>query len=376
MLQALDRELAARKAQTRPRVVATHASLPSASASTRGIIQAITMQLGLILPNQYPLDESMARRIDEVVEQVDLMRELGYNLLVLGQHHLATPFQQPSSVPFLARLAPNAGNLRIGITVFLLPLHNPVDIAEQVATLDAISHGRMIFGVGLGYRPEECEAFGITMQERVPRFLEALELIRRLWTQDEVEFHGRFYAVPRVQSTIRPVQQPHPPIWIAANQLNAVRRAGRLGYPWIMNPHATVSLLEEQVDKYREALRTHGHAWPAEIPLVREAWVADTREKAWAEAAPYLMRKYEVYKDWGQDRALPSDQAFDRPLEELARDRFIVGTPDDLVADAERFKAVLGVTTLILRIQWPGMDQQKILREIRLIGESVLPRLT
>src|SRR5438309_5774134 len=147
------------------------------------------MKLGLILANQYPLGESMARRIDEVVEQVDLMRGLGYDLIVLGQHHLATPFQQPSSVPFLARLAANTGHMRIGITVFLLPLHNPVDIAEQVATLDAISHGRMIFGVGLGYRPDECAAYGITMQERVPRFLESLEVIKRLWTEDELEFH-------------------------------------------------------------------------------------------------------------------------------------------------------------------------------------------
>jgi len=113
------------------------------------------VKLGLNLSNQYLPGESMARRIDEVVEQVELMRELGFDLLVVGQHHLATPFQQPSSVPLVARLAANSGTMRIGITVFLLPLHNPVDIAEQVATLDAISHGRMIFGVGLGYRPEE-----------------------------------------------------------------------------------------------------------------------------------------------------------------------------------------------------------------------------
>jgi alkanesulfonate monooxygenase SsuD/methylene tetrahydromethanopterin reductase-like flavin-dependent oxidoreductase (luciferase family) len=333
------------------------------------------VKLGLILANQYPLGESMARRIDEVVEQVDLMRELGYDLLVLGQHHLATPYQQPSSVPFLARLAANSSGLRLGITVFLLPLHNPVDIAEQVATLDAISHGRMIFGAGLGYRPEEYEAFGIPVQERVPRFVEALDLITRLWTQDELEFNGRFYSVPRVQSTIRPIQQPHPPIWLAANQLNAVRRAARMGYPWIMNPHATVSLLKEQMQHYRDALREHGHPPPAELPLLREAWVADTRERAWAEAAPYLAHKYSVYTAWGQDRVLPSDQSFERPLEGLARDRFIIGTADDLIAETARIRTELGVTTLILRIQWPGMDHQRVLDEIRTIGQAVLPRL-
>jgi alkanesulfonate monooxygenase SsuD/methylene tetrahydromethanopterin reductase-like flavin-dependent oxidoreductase (luciferase family) len=303
------------------------------------------------------------------------MRELGFDLLTVGQHHLATPFQQPSSVPLVARLAASSGTMRIGITVFLLPLHNPVDIAEQVATLDAISHGRMIFGVGLGYRPEECEAFGITMQERVPRFLEALDVIKRLWTEDELEFRGRFYTLPRIQSTIRPLQRPHPPIWMAANQAVAVRRAGRLGYVWAMNPHVTTAVLKEQAAQYRAALQANGHPSPAELPLMREAWLADTSERAWTEAAPYLARKYAVYNAWGQDRALPADQTFDRPLEELGRDRFIVGTPDDLLTIAQRYAVELGVNTLILRIQWPGMQQQQVLDQIRLIGEAVLPRL-
>jgi alkanesulfonate monooxygenase SsuD/methylene tetrahydromethanopterin reductase-like flavin-dependent oxidoreductase (luciferase family) len=279
-------------------------------------------------------------------------------------------------VPLLARLAAVSGTMRLGITVFLLPLHNPVDIAEQVATLDAISHGRMIFGVGLGYRPEECAAFGITMQERVPRFLEALEVIKRLWTEDEVEFQGRFYTVPRIQSSIRPVQRPYPPIWMAANQAVAVRRAGRLGFAWIMNPHVTHAVLAEQVVQYRSALEVAGHPPLAELPLLREAWLAETPERAWAEAAPYLARKYAVYGAWGQDRALPADQTFDRPLEDLARDRFVVGTPDDLVAAAQRYAAELGVTTLILRVQWPGMNPEQVLDQIRLIGRSVLPRLS
>lgn len=318
----------------------------------------------------------MAQRIDEVVEQVDLMRELGFDLVAIGQHHLAAPFQQPDSVALIARLAANAGHMRIGITVFLLPLHNPVDIAEQVATLDAISHGRMIFGVGLGYRPEECAAYGITMQERVPRFLESLELIQRLWTEDALEFHGRFYTLPRVQSTIRPVQQPHPPIWMAANQAVAVRRVGQLGHTWVMNPHVTTEVLKAQLETYTAALTANGHPGPSELPLLREAWLADTRERAWDEASPYLTRKYAVYADWGQDRAVPANQAFDRPLMELARDRFIIGTPDDLVEGARRYANELGVDTLVLRVQWPGMQREQVLKQIRLLGEAVLPHLT
>jgi alkanesulfonate monooxygenase SsuD/methylene tetrahydromethanopterin reductase-like flavin-dependent oxidoreductase (luciferase family) len=334
------------------------------------------VKLGLNLSNQYLRGESMAQRIDEVVEQVELMRHLGFDMLTVGQHHLASPFQQPDSVALIARLAAVSGAMRIGITVFLLPLHNPVDIAEQVATLDAISHGRMVFGVGLGYRPEECAAYGITMHERVPRFLESLDVITQLWTQDTVSYNGRFYKIPKVQSTIRTVQRPHPPIWMAANQPVAVRRCGTLGYTWVMNPHVTTAVLKDHLEEYRTSLSENGHSLPGDLPLLREAWIANTREQAWQQAAPYLARKYAVYTDWGQDRAVPPDQTFDHPLEDLARDRFIIGTPDDLVAEANRYAADLGVTTLLLRVQWPGMPRDLVLDQIRLIGESVIPRLT
>jgi alkanesulfonate monooxygenase SsuD/methylene tetrahydromethanopterin reductase-like flavin-dependent oxidoreductase (luciferase family) len=178
-----------------------------------------------------------------------------------------------------------------------------------------------------------------------------------------------------VQSTIRPVQKPHPPIWMAANQAVAARRVGQLGLTWVMNPHVTTDVLKQQLDTYTAALQANGYAAPSELPLLREAWVAETRERAWAEASPYLARKYAVYSDWGQDRAVPADQTFDRPLEELARDRFLVGTPDDLVAAARRYATELGVTTLVLRVQWPGMQRDQVLEQIRLIGQEVLPQL-
>jgi alkanesulfonate monooxygenase SsuD/methylene tetrahydromethanopterin reductase-like flavin-dependent oxidoreductase (luciferase family) len=162
---------------------------------------------------------------------------------------------------------------------------------------------------------------------------------------------------------------------MAANQAVAVRRAGQLGLTWVMNPHVTTEVLKQHLETYTAALRDNHHPAPGELPLLREAWLADTRERAWAEASPYLRRKYAVYSDWGQDRAVPADQTFDRPLEDLARGRFIIGTPDDLLATARRYAGDLGVTTLVLRVQWPGMQRQQVLEQIRLIGEAVIPRL-
>ena len=162
---------------------------------------------------------------------------------------------------------------------------------------------------------------------------------------------------------------------MAANQGVAVRRVAQLGLTWVMNPHVTTEVLKQQLGTYTAALQTNGHPAPSELPLLREAWLADTRERAWAEASPALGRKYAVYSDWGQDRAVPANQTFDRPLADLARDRFIIGTPDDLVASARRYADELGVNVLVLRVQWPGMQRQQVLKQIRLIGEAVLPRV-
>ena len=125
------------------------------------------MNFGLIVSKQHPPGVSMVDRFREHVDQVRAARDAGFDLIVMGQHYLSTPFQEMQTLPALARLAAEAGTMRVGATVILLPLLNPVDVAEQVATLDVITEGRFVFGVGLGYRDEENEAFGIAPGERV-----------------------------------------------------------------------------------------------------------------------------------------------------------------------------------------------------------------
>src|SRR5215510_2200635 len=191
------------------------------------------MKFGLIVSKQHPAGVSMVERFREHIEQVQMARDAGFDLIVMGQHYLSTPFQEIQTLPSLARLAAEAGTMRVGATVLLLPLHNPVDVAEQVATLDIICEGRFIFGVGLGYREEEYEAFGIEGKERVPRFLESLQVIRRLWTEDEVTHRGRFYRLTKARLVCKPVQKPRPPIWFAANNDVAVARAARLADAWV-----------------------------------------------------------------------------------------------------------------------------------------------
>jgi alkanesulfonate monooxygenase SsuD/methylene tetrahydromethanopterin reductase-like flavin-dependent oxidoreductase (luciferase family) len=333
------------------------------------------MNFGLIVSKQHPPGVSMVDRFREHVEQVRAARDAGFDLIVMGQHFLSTPFQEVQTLPALARLAAEAGTMRVGATVILLPLLNPVDVAEQVATLDVITAGRFIFGVGLGYREEENEAFGVAPKERVGRLVEGLEVIKQLWSGGEVTHHGRFFHLTRARMMLRPVQQPHPPIWFAANNDAAVVRAARLGDAWVINPHARLAVLERQMDVYRHALREAGRPFPTELPIIKELYVAPDRGTALKECQPFLEAKYKAYASWGQDKALPEGDGFPHEFEELVADRFIVGDPDDAVREIKRYADRLGANCFIFRIQWPGMEQAKVLRSIELLAERVFPAL-
>ena len=333
------------------------------------------MKLGFFVTSQYEADEPMGRKIEENLEQVRAARDAGFDLVSAGQHYLSTPYQMPTLFPILARISAEAGEMQVASGIVLLTLHNPVEIAHSVATMDALCNGRFIFGIGLGYREEEYAAFGVPRRERVPRLLEALEVMKLLWTGDEVEYEGKFYHVPRTRSTCHTTQKPYPPIWLAANNDSAVQRAARLGYPWMINPHATVTTIERQADLYKQVFTEAGTTSPVDLPMMRELYIAEDREVAMYESRAYLASKYGAYVDWGQDRALPSDETFSVPYEELARDRFLIGTPDDVVREIRRYEERLGINYMICRLQWPGLEHEKVMKQLELIGRHVIPRL-
>ena len=333
------------------------------------------MKIGFFINSQYLPEESMTEKIQASAELVKAARKAGFDMICAGQHYLSDPYQMSSLFPLLARMAAEAVDMEVASTVVLLPLHNPVELAESVATMDSICGGRFIFGIGLGYRDEEYIAFGVERSDRVQRMGEALEVTKRLWTEDEVEFQGKYFQVPRVKPATRPVQKPHPPIWVAANNDNAIRRAARWGYPWLVNPHATLPIVARQIQLYHEALDRAGQPAPQILPMMRELYVAQDRESAYLESRPFLQGKYTAYASWGQDKAMPGNESFSVPFQDLARDRFLLGSPDEVVSEMLRYKDELGVNYLVFRMQWPGMGQDQVLRQIELMGREVIPRV-
>jgi alkanesulfonate monooxygenase SsuD/methylene tetrahydromethanopterin reductase-like flavin-dependent oxidoreductase (luciferase family) len=331
------------------------------------------MKFGIFVNVQHPRSDDPVRRFGEAVSQARLAKQAGFDALAAGHHYLSPPYQSIQSLPLLTRLSAEAPGLELCLSVLLMSMLNPVQTAEEVASLDVMSEGKVVFGAGIGYRDAEYEAFGITSRQRVPRMLEALDLIKRLWTEEAVTFEGKHFRVTDATCTIRPVQKPYPPIWIAANADPAVVRTARLGLSWFINPHAALPTIERQWERYKQALAEANQAMPAARPIALEAHVAPTREEAVATARPFLEAKYAAYAEWGQDKALPGEESFRVPFEELARDRFILGTPDDVIEQIEGRIRRLDANYLIFRMGWPGMEGNKVLRVIEMMGEYVLP---
>ena len=333
------------------------------------------MKLGFFVLNQWPVGDDMSLKIKEAVEQVAAAKEAGFSILATGQHFLSYPYQQPATMAYLARLAAAAEGMFLAPLVLLLPLLNPVEVAESVATLDAMCGGRVIMGAGLGYREEENTAFGSPASERLPRLLESLVLIKRLWTENELDFNGDFYTVPKVRIATRPLQRPHPPIWMAANADAAVRRSARQGYPWLINPHVTVATASRQIDMYRKLREEAGLDGPIDMPMIREVSVSRDARAAKELARPYLAPKYQAYAAWGQGDVLPGDETFDLPFDRLAANRFLLGSPQHVLDELRRYETQLGVTHMIVRMQWPGMPHDEVMRQIEIFGDSIIPHL-
>jgi alkanesulfonate monooxygenase SsuD/methylene tetrahydromethanopterin reductase-like flavin-dependent oxidoreductase (luciferase family) len=327
------------------------------------------MRFGLFVSAQHPPDRDPRRALAEHVEQVRLARDGGLHSIFAGQHFLSVPFSMFQPVPLLARLAAEADGLTVGCGILLLPLLNPVEMAENAATLDAVTGGRFVLGVGMGYRSEEDGAFGLS-GGRVHPAIEKLDVVRRLLEGEEVTASGPGYRLEGARLALLPVQRPRPPIWMAANSDSAVRRAARLADTWFLNPHATLAELERQVALFRSERPSP----PPELPALREACLAPTDEEALATARPHLERKYETYVAWGQSEALPETDTLEREWDELRAGRFVVGSPETALAEIHEYRR-LGIDHLVLRVQWPGLPHRDAMRTLELLAAEVMPHL-
>src|SRR5580700_7500030 len=331
------------------------------------------MQFGLLIRGQHPAGDDIQARAREDLEMARRAEQLGFVSLTRGSHYSSHPLLGLQQVPFLAQVAVIAPKLRLIPGVVLLPLHKPLDVAEQMATLDVMSGGKVVFGCGIGYRDVEFKAFGTTLKQAGPRFEECLDAVKRLWTEDFVTMHGSHFELDGANCTVKPLQKPMPPVWIGANADIGIRRAARLGDCWYINPHSTLTTLARQLDLYKRALDECGKPFPAELPMRREVFVADTREEAIRLAQPYLEVKYKTYREWGQDKVMPAGDDFDHGFDELLDDRFLIGSPAEVAGRLIDLQRRFGVNHLVASVHWPGMPNSLALEQMQILAEEVMP---
>jgi alkanesulfonate monooxygenase SsuD/methylene tetrahydromethanopterin reductase-like flavin-dependent oxidoreductase (luciferase family) len=333
---------------------------------------AVPFQFGLVVRGQAEQGEDITRRLQETLAMVRLADRLGYDSITKTAHYSAHPFQMLQLVPMLARFTAEAPRLRLNAGVLLLPLLSPLHVAEEFANLDVLSGGKIILGVGLGYRDVEFKAFGVPRRQRARRFEANLIAIRRLWTEETVTMQGGHFELDGASCMPKPLQQPRPPIWVGANADPAVERAARLGDCWYIGPGVEIGTVERQMALYRRALDAAGKPFPTELPMRREVFVARTRDEAIRRCKPYLGAKYAAYHAWRQE--LPADDGgLGQEFESLIGDRFLIGSPVEVAEQICALHRRLGVNHLVMSTEWAGMPESLATETVEMIAAELIP---
>ncbi|RBY83696.1 LLM class flavin-dependent oxidoreductase [Geodermatophilus sp. TF02-6] len=329
--------------------------------------------VGMLL-SDVPTEVPPAQQFDDVRRIVDAAQRHGLTHIAIGQHFLYGELRWLQPVPLLARLAADCDpQTRLVTQIMIAPLYHPVVLAEELATLDVVTEGRLVFGAGLGYRPEEFDYLGIPFKERAPRMDETIELVRRLWTEDEVTHHGRFFTLEGVRPHLKPVQQPHPPIWIGAQSVAGARRAGRLGDAFPITPEATPEEIEERLAVVREGFAARGKPFGPQ-PLRRNVLVADSREEAVVEYARVSKGKYLSYAQKGMKFA-GSAADLDADFVASVVQHAVLGTDQEVIAQLTELCTRFPVDPLLLRPQWPSMSAEETIAAIERLGREVVPAI-
>jgi alkanesulfonate monooxygenase SsuD/methylene tetrahydromethanopterin reductase-like flavin-dependent oxidoreductase (luciferase family) len=235
-----------------------------------------------------------------------------------------------------------------------------------------ISGGRAIFGAAIGYRPPEFALYDVSLDDRGARYVEMLKIMRLLWTQEEVEYNGRFF---NIKGCIEPRPANPIPIWLGGWGELSLKRAAQLGDAWVPGPTANLEKLLNAQKQYRAFLTEAGKN-PADVPnpLTREVVIAETRERALEIAEKYVMVNYrDEYGGGWKHPLIGSQDQTAIALESLSEDRFIIGNPEDCIARIQRFVDTFGVDHLICRLYFAGMPHDHIMTELKLLAKEVFP---
>ncbi len=329
-----------------------------------------TLEFGIILgdvPDSVPPRE----HLEQIVRQVRAAQESGFTYICIGQHFLYRSFRWPQPIPLLAHLAAiTEPQMKLVASVLIVPFYHPVVLAEELATLDMVSGGRLIAGVGAGYRQEEFELLQVPFDERFARLEEAVELIKLAWSRPSFSFEGRFWQLRDATTHVRPVQEPRPTIWFGAMGPAGIRRSARLGDGWMITVETAWSDAEASLDVFSAERLRLGLPQVA-VPIRREIVVGRDAEHALAIYEERALDRFLAYAERGAGFVAEDRGRFSAEFREWARARAVIGSAPEC---AERLRALDAgrIGPVIVRPSWPGMTPDEVDAYIREVGNTVV----
>ena len=346
----------------------------------------MTMRFSILsLGDNYAHLRSHEQFYHEVLDEAEYAEALGYDGFWVGEHHFqASQRVFPSPQMLLAAISQRTTSLQLGIGVSVLPVNDPIRLAEDMAALDLLSHGRVCFGAGRGYQPHEFAGFNIPMDTAKERFWECLDIIHGVWTQEKFSYNGKYYQCEDITLLPRPIQQPYPPIFVAAASPGSAEEIAKRGYAFCAAPFASSPSPEEiaaQLDRYRETFTTSGHGQPTEdLPHVFWTHLADTTEQALQEAEAGMKRKLgSSTKVWAKPGAGGGYEAFAKVGQFLATATIdqldalsIFGDPQRCLEKVKVYYEA-GIRHLLVMFDWGGMPKETIFHSMELFAKNVMP---
>jgi alkanesulfonate monooxygenase SsuD/methylene tetrahydromethanopterin reductase-like flavin-dependent oxidoreductase (luciferase family) len=327
-----------------------------------------TLNLLFHLHHETEAERPTPQAYEEVLSLIRQADTLPIGCVWLAEHHLLdTRGRLPAPLLMAVAAAHETRRVHLGPCVLVVPLHNPLALAEQIATADLLTNARLLVGLGSGGNPEEFAAFGVSLDERAGRFVEGVEVLTRALTGRSFNFSGSYYQIPQVMLMPRPLQPPERLLWVATGSVASARLAGQSGAHLLLARGMSLIKLREQIAAYEEARMARDlNRESARIQVTRGLYVAPTDAQAWEDAAhgivEYLRRS---------GRAVESED-----VQELARQGdFIIGSPETCAAAIGELAATIPITDLACDIALTGMPHTLTARSLDLIGNAVAPLL-
>ena len=354
--------------------------VPMGTGTAKSSCVETHMEFGLFYDFDIQKGKTQAETFERSFKQVEESERMGVDTIWLAEVHFS-PYSVLSSPLIVASsVATRTSRVRIGIAVQVLPLANPLRIAEEAATLDQISMGRLDFGVGRSGLTRYYKGYNIDYYESSGRFQEAMDIITKAWGDGPFSHEGEFYSYQDVSVEPKPYQEPHPPIRVAAASADTFSMVGSMGYPIFISTTTDGPELIERLKLYRDAWRDAGHPGSGDALLRIPAYVSDNAEKARSE--PEASTMYMIGYSAAQIGSSPSQEVTAR-LERLAkvtyddvlRHKVMHGTPEEVVERIQEYKEELGISGLVLEMNYGGqIPNEQVLGSIRLLTEKVMPK--